>query len=159
MTAGSFRHLPGSGCAGPDPTLLQRKPPSLNNASAGIPLTLVLLEANRCKVMDYDPSNIAIRSGAVVQTAPSEEEFFIEPSDNELNARRVASRVRESVQKDLDARVGAAQVGVTFKSHKSQVLMSNALRYLARLKPWQISYLRSNSLWMVPTTPFNVPST
>jgi len=58
--------------------------------------------------MAHLPWNFAIRSEAAVQTDPFEEEFFIGPSDSELDDGHVASLVRESVQNALDARVGAA---------------------------------------------------
>jgi len=47
--------------------------------------------------MGYVPWNFAIRSEAAVQTDPFEEEFFIGPSDSELDDGQVASLLRESV--------------------------------------------------------------
>ncbi|MGB8854338.1 MAG: hypothetical protein WCC69_12310 [Pirellulales bacterium] len=110
-------------------------PSSLNGGSVGIPLTLIHPEANRCTVMGYVPWNFAIRSEAAVQTDPFEEEFFIGPSDSELDDGHVASLVRESVQNALDARVGADPVRVTFALHESRVRQAGVLRYLAGLEP------------------------
>jgi hypothetical protein len=81
------------------------------------------------------PWNFAIRSEAAVQTDPFEEEFFIGPSDSELDDGHVASLVRESVQNALDARVGAAPVRVTFALHEARVRQTGVLRYLAGLEP------------------------
>ena len=81
------------------------------------------------------PWNFAIRSEAAVQTDPFEEEFFIGPSDSELDNGHVASLVRESVQNALDARVGAAPVPVTFALHEARVRQSGVLRYFAGLEP------------------------
>jgi hypothetical protein len=81
------------------------------------------------------PWNFAIRSEAAVQTDPFEEEFFIGPSDSELDDGHVASLVRESVQNALDARVGADPVRVTFALHESRACQTGVLRYLAGLEP------------------------
>lgn len=85
--------------------------------------------------MSYVPWNFATRSEAAVQTDPFEEEFFIGSNDNELDDAHVGSLVRESVQNAIDARVGPAPVRVTFALHEAQIRQTDALRYLAGLKP------------------------
>lgn len=85
--------------------------------------------------MGHVPWNFAIRSEAAVQTDPFEEEFFIGPSDSELDDGHVASLVRESVQNAIDARVGTEPVRVTFALHEAGVRQTGALRYLAGLEP------------------------
>jgi hypothetical protein len=85
--------------------------------------------------MDHIPWKFAIRSEAAVQTDPFEEEFFIGPSDNELDDGHVASLVRESVQNAIDARVGSEPVRVTFALHAEKFGKTAALAYLAGLEP------------------------
>lgn len=85
--------------------------------------------------MDFLPWKFATRSEAAVQTDPFEEEFFIGPSDSELDDGHVASLVRESVQNALDARVGAEPVRVTFALHQAPLGETNRLCYLGGLHP------------------------
>jgi hypothetical protein len=105
------------------------------------------------------PWNFAIRSEAAVQTDPFEEEFFIGPSDSELDDGHVASLVRESIQNALDARVGADPVRVTFALHESPASKTGALGYLAGLEPhlaalappvpWPLSGGHDTIRWLV----------
>lgn len=107
----------------------------MNGGAAGIPLPREQPVANLYANMTYVPWNFATRSEAAVQTDPFEEEFFIGPSDSELDDGHVASLVRESVQNAIDARNGPAPVRVTFALHESRVSQTGALRYLAGLQP------------------------
>ncbi len=85
--------------------------------------------------MSNVPWKFATRSEAAVQTDPFEEEFFIGPSDNELDDGHVASLVRESIQNAIDARAGDEPVRVTFALHEAELGQTEALRYLADLEP------------------------
>ena len=67
------------------------------------------------------------RVPGAVQTDPFEEEFFIGPSDNELDDGHVASLVRESVQNALDARVGSGPVRVRFALNSASVAATGAI--------------------------------
>lgn len=105
------------------------------------------------------PWEFAIRSEAAVQTDPFEEEFFIGPSDNELEDGHVASLVRESIQNAIDARASDNPVRVTFSLHEATVGDTEALRYVAGLEPhlqsleppvpWPIRSRRDTIRWLV----------
>jgi len=99
------------------------------------------------------------RSAGAVQTDPFEEEFFIGPSDNDLEDGHVASLVRESVQNAIDARVGSGPVRVRFALHVASVAATGAVDYLAELQPhlaaltppvpWPIAEADSPIRWLV----------
>ena len=99
------------------------------------------------------------RSAGAVQTDPFEEEFFIGPSDNDLEDGHVASLVRESVQNAIDARVGSGPVRVRFALHVASVAATGAVAYLAELQPhlaaltppvpWPIAEADSPIRWLV----------
>jgi len=105
------------------------------------------------------PWKFTERSPGAVQTDPFEEEFFIGPSDNELDDGHVASLVRESVQNALDARVGSGPVRVRFALHTASVAATGAIDYLAGLEPhlavlsppvpWPIAGGDSQIRWLV----------
>jgi hypothetical protein len=81
------------------------------------------------------PWNFAVRPEAAVQTDPFEEEFFIGPSESELDGGHVDSLVRESIQNALDARVGSEAVRVKFAIHEEPVAEADIGRYLNGLRP------------------------
>ena len=109
--------------------------------------------------MEFVPWKFAVRSEAAVQTDPFEEEFFIGPSDSDLDDGHVASLVRESVQNAIDARGGAEPVRVTFAIHNAEVRHTKATHYLSGLKPhlaalappvpWPIDGKSGSIRWLV----------
>ena len=111
------------------------------------------------RLMTQLPWKFTERPPGAVQTDPFEEEFFIGPSDNELDDGHVASLVRESVQNALDARVGSGPVRVRFALHEESVAAAGAIDYLAGLEPhlavlsppvpWPIAGGDSQIRWLV----------
>ena len=85
--------------------------------------------------MDFLPWSFAVRPEAAVQTDPFEEEFFIGPSEGELDGGHVDSLVRESIQNALDARTGSGPVRVKFGIHEEPVSSTDRGRYLDGLCP------------------------
>jgi len=105
------------------------------------------------------PWKFEIRSEGAVQSDPFEEEFFIGPSDNELDDAHVASLVRESIQNAIDARAGSEPVRVTFALHEASVAETGAIHYLEGLAahlaalvppvPWPAATPDATIRWLV----------
>ena len=110
--------------------------------------------------MDFLPWSFAVRPEAAVQTDPFEEEFFIGPSEGELDGGHVDSLVRESIQNALDARTGSGPVRVKFRFTRSlyrqpiEVVISTA--FARTSKPWKSSgrgMITLAGLYMRTSTP------
>jgi hypothetical protein len=97
------------------------------------------------------PWKFEIRSEGAVQSDPFEEEFFIGPSDNDLDDGHVASLVRESIQTAIDARAGSDPVHARFALHRASIDETGALDYLAGLEP-HLAALKPPVRWPIDST-------